>query len=214
MIGDRAALARGGGFRTRATGILRTVAGAFAPSSRVEVGRVLPHVAGIVSSPACQEAAGQRFVARQRPVELRRAPESSRRIFVVSQLDGRPSWEPQPTPLTPSRGTRARSSARRLRLGSGTSGHCGLVFKWRPSARACALQPGHRQQASRMRSRYPQGARRLTRRPGAARAVVMQHKPSDPFSSRSRVLSATPCGQGPGMGRDVHASISAGGGTS
>ena len=56
---------------------------------------------------------------------------TTRCIFVVPQLDGRPSWEPQPTPLTASRGTRARSSARRLRSSSRTSGHFEFVFRWR-----------------------------------------------------------------------------------
>src|ERR1700754_3004109 len=79
-----------------------------------------------------------RLHARKLPVNayrlaasLLRDSASTGRIFLVPQLDGRPSWEPQPTPLTANHGARARSSVRRLRSRSRTSGQFEFVFRWR-----------------------------------------------------------------------------------
>lgn len=53
----------------------------------------------------------------------------------LNLMDGSPSWNPLPTQFIASHGTRARSSARRLRSNSKTSGHFEFACKCKA---ACA----------------------------------------------------------------------------
>ena len=56
---------------------------------------------------------------------------SHRRILVGPQLDGSPSWDPTSTLVIASHGIRARSSARRCRSSSKTSGHFEFAYRWK-----------------------------------------------------------------------------------
>jgi membrane protease YdiL (CAAX protease family) len=116
------------------------------------------------------------------PVETLR-----RRILVGPQLDGSPSWDPTSTLVTASRGTRARSSARRRRSRSRTSGRSESVCRWKAG---CASLPSLTSESTASCGAATSSASRCGTFATATRWHLAPSsrstRPSDRCSSRSR----------------------------